>query len=617
MAPRKKTTHRTEKQSFSRRSLVLGGVQIGLFAGLMGRLQYLQISQAEAYTTLANANRINVSPILAPRGLITDRNGKLLAENNRNLSVQILPERVQDLPVTLDQLQAILGLSDGQMQKIEKDIRRNPRFKPTTIAEDLPWKRFSKLNTQLPFLPGVEPIIGEKRVYTHAQAAAHLIGYVAPKTRADIRQFGDIANDFVGQTGMEREFEENLRGVAGARHVEVNVHGRQVRELSSSPGAAGEDLQLTIDIDLQAFTAERLGNLSASAVVMDVINGDVLCLVSTPSFDPNQLSRGMDVKNWEAMLKHERKPFLNKATRGLYAPGSTFKMIVALAALEAGVVTHTETVNCTGQHEYGNELYHCWSPDGHGPLNLVSALEQSCDVFFYDIAVRTGIDRIEAMAKRFGLGSPTGIGFGGEKSGTMPGRDWKRANYDTGWRGGETVITGIGQGFVLTTPLQLAAMTAALANHGVYVRPRISMPTGQAGAPGDAGDQTDLGLNPRHVKRVRQGMYDAVNKPDGTAYASSLLVNGHRMSGKTGTVQVRRISMAERELGVIANRDLDWHLRDHALFVGYAPHKNPRYAISVVVEHGGGGASIAAPIARDIMVYLLDKRPPQAAKVSP
>ena len=602
--------YRTEKNSFSRRNLVLGGVQIGLFAGLIGRLQYLQISQAEAYTTLANANRINVSPILAPRGRITDRYGELLAENNRNLSVEIVPERVRNLSRTLSQLQAILNLSNGQMQKVIKDISRKPKFKATVVAQDLPWKSFSKLNTQLPFLPGVEPIVGEKRVYTHGQATAHLIGYVAPKTLKDIQKFGDVANEFVGQTGVEREFEEDLRGVAGARHVEVNVRGRQVRELSSSPGAAGQDLQLTIDIDLQAFAAKRLGDRSATAVVMDVTNGDVLCMVSSPSFDPNQLSRGIDMKSWEAMLKHERKPFLNKVTRGLYAPGSTFKMIVALAALEAGVVTHNEEINCTGLHEYGNELYHCWRSEGHGPLNLRAALEQSCDVFFYDIAVRTGIDRIEAMAKRFGLGSPTGIGFGAEKSGTMPGRDWKRANYDTGWRGGETVITAIGQGFVLTTPLQLVAMTAALANQGVYVRPRISMPAEEAATGERQIDKADLGINARHMKLVQAGMYGAVNRPDGTAYASSLLVDGHRMSGKTGTVQVRRISMAERELGVIANTDLDWHLRDHALFVGYAPHKNQRYAISVVVEHGGGGASIAAPRARDSMVHLLRQRPP-------
>ncbi len=605
-----------EERSFSRRSLILGGAQLGLFGLLIGRLQYLQIAQRDKYTTLANANRVNVLPIVAPRGTISDRHGLLLAENDRNLSVVIVPEQVVDINRTLGALQNILDLSDARIRQIKSKIRRSAKFQAITVAENLPWEAFAHLNTQLPFLAGVEPLVGEKRVYNFGEAGAHVVGYVAAKTANDIRQFGDIANDIVGQTGIERSHEESLRGLAGVRHIEVNALGRTVRELTNTPAEPGQNLQLTIDAKLQQYTAKKLGDQSASAVVMDVRNGDILCMVSNPSFDPNRLASGIDQKSWERMLEHERKPLLNKPLRGLYSPGSTFKMIVALAALEAGVVRPEEKIPCSGIHEYAGEQYHCWLGEGHGEIALEAALAQSCDVYFYDIAVRTGIDNIEKMARNFGLGQATGIDLNGEKIGIVPGRDWKRANFDTGWRGGETVITGIGQGFLLATPLQLVAMTAALANQGVFVRPRVAVPKKSDETDTEADDgRQDLGLNRRHLRLVQSGMYQAVNTADGTGYAASLLVNGQRMSGKTGTVQVRRISLAERELGVVPNKDLDWHLRDHALFVGYAPHKKPRYAISVVVEHGGGGAAVAAPIARDIIEFLL-KSEAQAKQVT-
>jgi penicillin-binding protein 2 len=324
-------------------------------------------------------------------------------------------------------------------------------------------------------------------------------------------------------------------------------------------------------------------------------------MISAPSFDLNMLSRGIDVSEWEKLVDHERKPLVNKATRGLYAPGSTFKMLVALAALEDKLIDPEEQIECTGVFGFANEEFHCWRREGHGPVNMVDALERSCDTYFYELALRIGINRIEAVAKRFGFGELTGIDLDGEKGGTVPGRDWKRANYDTGWRSGETIITAIGQGYLLTTPLQLAVMTASLANGGKLVTPRITRTT-EAVLPA-----TELAIKPEHLAVVQRGMYRAVNRPNGTAYGSSLLIDGARMSGKTGTVQVRRISKDERLKGVTPNSKLDWHLRDHSLFVGYVPHNKPRYAVSVVIEHGGGGAQVAAPIARDIMVQLLQK----------
>ena len=591
--------YENETGLFSRRMLVLGGAQASLFALLVGRLQYLQVMQSDVYATLAEANRVNISEVSSARGRITDRNGKLFADNDRDLRVELVPEQAGNLDNILEDLQKILDLSAHDMRAIRRKIKRAPAFKSITIAEDLRWDKFSALNLHLPFLPGVTPRVGNKRIYPQQTSAAHLVGYVGAKTRRDVLRDGNIVGDIVGRSGMERDFEENLRGTPGVRHVEVNAYGRTVRELQSKAGQPGEDLQLSINLDLQKVLGKRLDGHSGSAVVLDVHNGEVLAMASVPSFNPNEFVRGIDTQRWERLLVHERKPLTNKAMRGLYAPGSIFKMLVALAALEDDLAHPDETIACTGRFDFAGESFHCWEAEGHGETNMLQAIEQSCDVFFYNLALKVGIDRIEAMARRFGFGTATGINLSGEKTGIVPGRDWKRANYETGWRSGETVITGIGQGYLLTTPLQLAVMTAALANGGTLVTPTLTY-QGDAIPEGRA-----LNIAPEHLEFIQTALYRAVNKPDGTAYSSSLLVNGSRMAGKTGTVQVRRISKDERLDGVIPNNDLDWHLRDHSLFVGYVPHRQPRYAISVVIEHGGGGAQVAAPIARDVMVHML------------
>ena len=591
----------TEGRDFSRRLLLLGGLQGGLFAVLAGRLQFLQIARSDVYATLAEANRVNISQTSAMRGRITDRYGKLLADNDRNFQIRMVPERVRDIDATLNDLAQILQLRQADVFEIKRKISRGPSFKPVVILEDLSWDDFSRFNLDLPYLSGVEPVVGQKRVYPDAHSVAHLVGFVGAKTREDLQRVGDIVGDNVGRSGVERDFERDLRGTPGVRHVEVNALGRTVRELQSDPGKKGRDLSLSIDLDLQKFSSERLKGHSGSVVVMDIHSGELVTMISAPSFDLNMLSRGIDVSEWEKLVDHERKPLVDKATRGLYAPGSTFKMLVALAALEDKLIDPEEQIECTGVFGFANEEFHCWRREGHGPVNMVDALERSCDTYFYELALRIGINRIEAVAKRFGFGELTGIDLDGEKGGTVPGRDWKRANYDTGWRSGETIITAIGQGYLLTTPLQLAVMTASLANGGKLVTPRITRTT-EAVLPA-----TELAIKPEHLAVIQRGMYRAVNRPNGTAYGSSLLIDGARMSGKTGTVQVRRISKDERLKGVTPNSELDWHLRDHSLFVGYVPHNKPRYAVSVVIEHGGGGAQVAAPIARDIMVQLLRK----------
>ena len=592
----------TEGQDFSRRLLILGGLQGGLFLVLAGRLQFLQVARSDVYANLAEANRVNISQISAVRGRITDRSGKLLADNDRNLQIRLVPERVANMDATLNDLARLLNLSQAEIYEIRRKIRRVPSFKPVVVLEDLSWDAFSALNLNLPYLSGIEPLVGQKRVYPHAQSVAHLVGFVGTKTREDLQRVNDIVGDYVGRSGVERDFERDLRGTPGVRHVEVNAIGRTVRELQSEPGEKGRDLALSIDLDLQNFAAERMKGHSGSAMVMDIHNGEMVSMVSAPSFDLNKLSRGIQVEEWEQLIDHERKPLVNKAMRGLYAPGSTFKMLVALAALEDKLIDPEEKITCSGVYNFAREEFNCWTSKGHGPVNMIDALERSCDIYFYDLALRVGIDRIEAMARRFGFGKLTGIDLDGEKGGTVPGRDWKRANYDSGWRSGETIITAIGQGYLLATPLQLAVMTAALANGGKLLQPRITK------ANDTVEPVAELGLKPENMAVVQRGMYRSVNRPDGTAYASSLLIDGARMSGKTGTVQVRRISKDERLNGVIPNSKLDWHLRDHSLFVGYVPHNNPRFAISVVIEHGGGGAQVAAPIARDIMVQLLKNK---------
>ena len=395
-----------------------------------------------------------------------------------------------------------------------------------------------------------------------------------------------------------------LRGSGGSSQVEVNAYGRVIRELERKEGQPGAEVQLSIDIELQRFTRERLGDESASVVVLDVRNGDVLTMVSSPSFDPNGFNRGLSSTEWQSLVTNPRTPLINKAISGRYAPGSTFKMCVLLAALEKGVITPASQVFCSGFTELGDARFHCWKKHGHGLLNAQEAMVQSCDVYFYEIAKRTGIERIAAMGKRFGFGAKLEVDLPGEKAGLIPTPKWKRDALDAPWHKGETLIVGIGQGYLLVTPLQLAVMTARMANGGFAVVPRLTRSVSQDDIRMERpkGTFESLNLPPRHMQIIRNAMVDVVNSPQGTAYKSRITEPGQEMAGKTGTVQVRRISKTERETGVRKNQDLPWKERDHALFVGYAPIENPRYAISVVVEHGGGGSKAATPIARDILV---------------
>ncbi len=591
---------------FSRRAAVLGGGQALLLTALVGRLYQLQVLEADRYATLADENRINIRLIAPPRGPIVDRFGRPLAVNRENYRILVVPEQTTDLEATLDRLVRLIRLPAYEQRRVLREARRKRSFVPVKVRENLTWEEVARVEVNAPSLPGVRIDVGQRRYYPYGSDLAHLVGYVGPVTEAEMT--GDPLLELpgfrVGKAGMERVHDKALRGEGGTRQVEVNAVGRVIQELSREPGRPGARVMLTVDAALQARAADKLQGESAAAVVMDVHSGEVLTLASSPGFDPNAFSHGMSETEWQQLVNNERAPLNNKAIAGRYAPGSTFKMVTALAALETGAITPETTVFCKGHMEFGGQRFHCWKAGGHGRMNLKSAIQQSCDVFFYKAAKRTGIDAIAAMAERFGMGHKLGLALPSEAAGVVPTRDWKRANQGTAWQRGETLVTGIGQGYLLVTPLQLAVMTARLANGGVAVEPRLTravLDPGTEKAPDPAADFPDMAVDRASLARVQAGMDAVTNTPHGTAYGARIRAEGEHMAGKTGTAQVRRITMQERREGVREYDELPWEKRPHALFVAYAPVAAPRYACSVVVEHGGSGSQAAAPIARDIL----------------
>lgn len=603
---------------FSRRVAILGGGKLALLGLLAGRMYQLQVVESERYTTLAEENRINLRLLPPPRGRILDRYGRPLAINQENYRVSLVAEQVQDVDAILDALSRIISLGDHERQRILRKVRRRRGFVPVTVRENLQWEDVSRIEVNAPDLPGLSIEVGQSRQYPFAHDFSHVLGYVAAVSEKEVT--GDPLLELpgfkIGKNGVERVFDLNLRGKAGNSQVEVNAVGRVIRELSRQEGQPGDDLRLTIDRDLQKLAADRLKKeKSAAAVVMDIHNGDVLVLSSVPGFDPNEFVTGLSSRSWRRLVNDPHTPLINKAISGLYAPGSTFKMVVALAALEANIVRPDHRVFCRGFTQLGNARFHCWKKHGHGWQDIYDAHKNSCDVYFYDIAKRIGVDRIAAMARKLGLGEKTGVDLPSEKGGVIPTRAWKKALIGTPWQQGETLISGIGQGFILTTPLQLAVMTARLANGGEAVTPRLVRPERIDGKD-DTPKFKKLAISRASLDVIRDGMNQVTNEHGGTAYRARISEKGMEMSGKTGTAQVRRISKAERETRVLKNHERPWRERDHALFVGYAPSDDPRYAVAVVVEHGGGGSKVAAPIARDLLLAT-QKRDPSNRETPP
>ncbi|HEY8190740.1 MAG TPA: penicillin-binding protein 2 [Micavibrio sp.] len=585
---------------------------------LGGRLAWLQLAEGQRYKTLAEQNRINVKLLAPSRGLIVDRYGTPIAVNNQNFRVLVIPEQTQNLEQSLISLQKLITLSDNEIQAVLKQAEKTPKFAPLEVRDTLTWDEVATVEVNLPDLPGLSIDVGEIRFYPMGGATAHLIGYVGSVSKGELTDNDPllkIPGFRIGKTGLEKVYDQNLRGRAGAAEVEVNVVGREVRELSRNPGEPGQNLTLTIDAELQRYMQDRMVEAkSASAVIMDVHTGAVYGMASTPSFDPNIFTRGLTPEEWEGLLSQPGHPLNNKAAGGLYPPGSTFKMVTAMAALELGIINQNKTFFCPGHFELGDTRFHCWRPSGHGHVNVIEALAQSCDTFFYNVAVDIGIDRLAEMSRRLGFGQILGIELTEERPGLIPTKDWKRSHMGKTWQPGESVVASIGQGYTQTTPLQLAVMTARLVNGGMAVKPWLAEYAGNA-RPRDT-RWPSLGLKKQNLDLVIQGMINAVNAPRGTALGSKISIEGMEMGGKTGTAQVKRITADERARGV-KNETLPWHLRHHALFVGFAPIAAPRYCCAVVVEHGVGGAAAAAPIGKDIMLMAQQRDPASKPALTP
>ncbi len=599
---------------FARRALLVGGAQLGLMSLLAGRMYYLQVVEADRYKTLAEDNRINLRLLPPPRGQIVDRFGRALARNQQNFRVVLVREHSPEVEKTLDLLGEVIELSDHDRKRVLRDVGRRRGFVPVRVRDNLTWAEVARVEVHSPDLPGISIEAGETRDYPFGEPMAHAIGYVAAVAEKDLT--GDPLLELpgfrIGKSGTERQYDLLLRGTAGTSQIEVNAFGRVIRELNRQEGKPGNELVLTLDTGLQGYVHQRLmSERSAAAVVMDVQNGDVLALSSVPSYDPNLFNLGISNSDWAALNNNPLHPLTNKSINGNFAPGSTFKMVVALAAMEAGI-SPAYRAYCPGFMKLGNAKFHCWKRPGHGWLEMTGAIQQSCDVFFYDVARKVGVDKIAEMARRLGLGAETGIDLPHERGGTIPTKAWKEAVIGEAWQGGETLITAIGQGFVLTTPLQLATMTARLAT-GRAVVPRLARgiraeePT--EGAEAVAEPQfPSLGINERYLSVIHKAMDLVINHKRGTAHKYRIEQEGWEMAGKTGTSQVRRISLAERRAGVTKNEQLPWRRRDHGLFVCFAPIDRPRYACAVVIEHGGG-SKYAAPVARDIMLETQRRDP--------
>ncbi len=581
-----------------RRSLIMALIKFLLLMVIIARLYYLQVYQADRYKTLADENRISTRLLVPPRGIIFDRNGVTIASNQQNFQALIVAEQAPNVQETLDAFKKIMPLSEAEEERIKKDLKRNRSFVPIKIRDNLSWEEVSRIQLNAPDLPGIVIDEGLTRYYPFGAGMAHILGHVSSVSDKDVKDdpLLEVPGFKIGKSGIEKYLEKALRGESGNLKLEVNAYGRIMKEIERVDGIPGKDVQLTIDSRLQQKAFELFGEESGAAVLLDVHTGEILAFVSAPSFDPNMMTQGLSTEDWNALLHNERNPLTDKAISGQYSPGSTFKMIVALAALEAGVIKPETRTYCAGKMFLGNHAFHCWKKEGHGHLNVVEALQHSCDIFFYETAQKLGIEKIADMARRFGLGSKINIGLENEKAGLIPDKEWKLRRFGEPWQQGESLISGIGQGYILTTPLQLATMTARLVNGGYEIKPTFLKVSD-----GEKSKIRKIDVSPTNLELIKEGMYAVVNKPGGTAWRSQFDYHGQRMGGKTGTTQVRRITMKERREGIKKESELPWRLRNHALFVGYAPHDNPKYAVAVLVEHGGGGSSVAAPLAGKIL----------------
>jgi penicillin-binding protein 2 len=590
--PAKVVTEATQTFTFTRRAMLLGGIQGGVAALLAGRMAWLSIAENERYELLSESNRVNLTLIPPRRGWIIDRNGKPIAINRTDFRVDIIPDRLEDKDRVLATLEQLLKLPPEEMQRIRDELEDAAGYQPIPVAENLDWERYAAVSVRLSELPGVSPMRGYSRFYPDGAAVGHLIGYVGAASAKLYEETKDpllITPGFkVGKEGLEKVMEERLRGRPGAKRVEVTARGKLVRELESRGDEAGRTLKLTIDEPLQHYAARRLGAESGAAIVIDCDTGGILAMASMPSYDPNSFSDGIGRDEWRMLSDDERRPLYNKSLQAMYPPGSTFKPVHALAILEAGIKPE-ETVFCGGGYRLGNRFYRCLGR--HGSVDMTRAIAKSCNTYFYTMGRRIGIERIAKAARMAGLGKKYDLPFPSQSYGTVPDSAWKLKKYKQEWSQSDTLNAAIGQGYVLTTPLQLAVAAARIAS-GRMVEPQLIAALAKPGAPA-------LDVPPDYLNAVRMGMREVVNA--GTAIRSRLPLEGIEMAGKTGTAQVRRI-----EGGMRGGTNVPWRYRDHGLFVFFAPVDRPKYAGAVVIEHGMHGSSAAAPVARDMMTFMFD-----------
>ena len=607
---RKSTNEKQTSQAIvSRRTLLVGGIQAGLVGVLGARMHYLQVQESDQFRFLAEENRIKISLIPPARGQVFDRTGRPLAQNVQSYRVTITREDAGDIDETIARLGQLIQLDPELVAEARVELKKRRGDTQVTIAEKVTWEELARVAANAPALPGIEPQVALSRHYPLGADFTHVIGYVGPVSDYDLSRIENpdpllnLPRFQIGKTGLEARQEEELRGKAGTMRLEVNASGREVRELGRQEGKPGADIQLTIDHMLQNYVQARLGSESAAAVVIDCESGDLLAIGSSPAFDPNLFVNGISVNDYNGLIEDDHRPLVSKSVQGTYPPGSTFKMVTALAALEAGIVSSEDTYRCKGHLEVYSQKFGCWKRSGHGNVDLVRSMRESCDVYFYELALETGIERISEMARRLGIGERHDIPMSAVAEGLAPTKEWKNRVKGEDWVIGDSVNASIGQGFVLASPLQLAVMTARLAT-GRAVTPRLIKTIDGVEQPSGAG--APMGLNENHLRQIRKGMYEVVNHGSGTARSSRITSPDHQMAGKTGTSQVisRRVKCDE----------VPWRQRDHALFVNYAPYDNPRIAVSIVVEHGCGGSSTAAPIARDITLQALyGEDPPLSA----
>ena len=605
-----KDTSFLKLHNINRRMFIIVAAKVIVFTGIIGRLFTLQINESKKYLTLSDKNRVREWKLPPERGEFYDYFGKLIAGNQRVYQLHLIPEQVENFKSLAARLKNILELSDDEYSRILKKKDEIKPWETLIVSENLDWKQFAKVNNYLHELTGVKPVLSVSRYYPYKENLTHIIGYVNQATAEDLENSEQIKSKFVpglkvGKTGLEKTFENELIGTNSIERYEVNAYGKRISQLEFQKGDKGKNIKLTIDADIQNLCNQLLAKKAGSISIMNIFTGEIIAMHSSPSFDPNLFLFGINQDDWQLIRNNPMKPLVNKTISGQYSPGSTIKPIVALSALENKIINKDFKVFCKGKIESYGQTYHCWKKEGHGSVDLKEAMKQSCDTYFYEISRLLGVDRLSVTAKKFGLGNKILENlFNNEKTGLIPSTQWKKNNLGKNWLLGETMITGIGQGYIQTTPLQLCLMTAQIANGGYKIQPKIIVDSEKKNFPTESFEP--LFKDPKNIKLIQETMFSSVNEIRGTSYSSRISDPKYQFAGKTGTAQVKRITKLDRELD-LDTAEIPYEERDHALYIAFGPYKSPQYAMSIIVEHGGSGSSAAAPIAKELFKLVIDK----------